>query len=194
MYTCIRSQGLAPSMKRWWYVPTVNIVSFLFFPSSAHFFGPRYNPEDFKNMKVSSEIEELFNCITRCWLIFLGMEDLHGWHLVNAQINCGWNLDINDDNYALVEQQKKVSKVAKYKKDQKGQLGVCSCGPPNFSHDQILFRRHPYMKSRSITQSKSLGSSLNSAGSELICKLIPSGKPGGFLGFNSLFLIFSLQF
>ena len=25
----------------------------------------RYNPEDFKNMKVSSEIEELFNCITR---------------------------------------------------------------------------------------------------------------------------------
>ena len=30
----------------------------------------RYNPDDFKNMKVSNEIEELFNCITRCWRFF----------------------------------------------------------------------------------------------------------------------------
>ena len=27
--------------------------------------GKRYNPDEFKGVKVSSEIEELFNCITR---------------------------------------------------------------------------------------------------------------------------------
>ena len=120
----------------------------------------------------------------KCQLVPFGARLGHVWEIEGNRLmisSGGWNLDINgewNNTQKSLLQSGEVEQMAN---------SLFLCGSPNFSHDQILFQ-HPYRKSRSLNHLDSLRSSLNSAGSEVICKLIPSGKPGGFLGFNYPFL------